>query len=53
VGPSGHALNSSYRTRETIQYKQELGNAIGRSIVTKFSWFYCDIVLLICLLILQ
>lgn len=28
VGPSGHALNSSYRTRETIQYKQELGNAI-------------------------
>ncbi|XP_062214146.1 regulator of telomere elongation helicase 1 homolog isoform X2 [Phragmites australis] len=28
VGPSGHALNSSYRTRETIQYKQELGIAI-------------------------
>ncbi|KAL6615001.1 hypothetical protein ACP70R_037271 [Stipagrostis hirtigluma subsp. patula] len=28
VGPSGHALNSSYRTRETIQYKQELGSAI-------------------------
>ncbi|KAJ1284133.1 hypothetical protein BS78_03G181200 [Paspalum vaginatum] len=28
VGPSGHALNSSYRFRETTQYKQELGNAI-------------------------
>ncbi|KAF8696773.1 hypothetical protein HU200_036406 [Digitaria exilis] len=28
VGPSGYALNSSYRTRETIQYKQEMGNAI-------------------------
>lgn len=28
VGPSGHALNSSYRTRNTIQYKQELGTAI-------------------------
>jgi regulator of telomere elongation helicase 1 len=28
VGPSGQALNSSYRTRETIQYKQELGTAI-------------------------
>ncbi|KAG2598766.1 hypothetical protein PVAP13_5KG398007 [Panicum virgatum] len=28
VGPSGQALNSSYRTRETIQYKQELGSAI-------------------------
>ncbi|CAL4955580.1 unnamed protein product [Urochloa decumbens] len=28
VGPSGHALNSSYRTRDTIQYKQDLGNAI-------------------------
>ncbi|WVZ69869.1 hypothetical protein U9M48_018591 [Paspalum notatum var. saurae] len=28
VGPSGQALNSSYRFRETTQYKQELGNAI-------------------------
>ncbi|KAL5229048.1 hypothetical protein ABZP36_017313 [Zizania latifolia] len=28
VGPSGHPLNSSYRTRETLKYKQELGIAI-------------------------
>ncbi|KQK08543.1 hypothetical protein BRADI_2g42410v3 [Brachypodium distachyon] len=28
VGPSGHSLNSSYRTRETIKYKQELGLVI-------------------------
>lgn len=37
VGPSGHALNSSYRTRNTIQYKQELGTAIGRPIVTIYA----------------
>lgn len=30
VGPSGHPLNSSYRTRETVKYKQELGTVIGR-----------------------
>ena len=53
VGPSGQALNSSYRTRETIQYKQELGTAIGRPIVTKYSCFYSDITLLTYLLILQ
>lgn len=29
VGPSGRAFNSSYRTRDSIEYKQELGNAIG------------------------
>jgi regulator of telomere elongation helicase 1 len=29
VGPSGHPLNSSYRTRETEKYKQELGTVIG------------------------
>jgi hypothetical protein len=34
VGPSGHALNSSYRMRETIQYKQELGSALGRPDIT-------------------
>ncbi|XP_060205661.1 regulator of telomere elongation helicase 1 homolog isoform X2 [Lycium barbarum] len=28
VGPSGYTFNSSYRTRDTIEYKQELGNAI-------------------------
>uniref|UniRef100_A0A453EZY5 Regulator of telomere elongation helicase 1 homolog n=1 Tax=Aegilops tauschii subsp. strangulata TaxID=200361 RepID=A0A453EZY5_AEGTS len=28
VGPSGHPLNSSYRTRETVKYKQELGTVI-------------------------
>ncbi|KAM0928809.1 hypothetical protein ACQ4PT_002001 [Festuca glaucescens] len=28
VGPSGHPLNSSYRTRETEKYKQELGTVI-------------------------
>jgi hypothetical protein len=29
VGPSGRTFNSSYRTRDTMEYKQELGNAIG------------------------
>ncbi|XP_051147548.1 regulator of telomere elongation helicase 1 homolog isoform X2 [Andrographis paniculata] len=28
VGPSGYSFNSSYRTRGTAEYKQELGNAI-------------------------
>ncbi|WJX74795.1 DNA helicase [Trifolium repens] len=28
VGPSGRTFNSSYRTRDTMEYKQELGNAI-------------------------
>lgn len=28
LGPSGKALNSSYRTRDTVEYKLELGNAI-------------------------
>ncbi|XP_016472027.2 regulator of telomere elongation helicase 1 homolog isoform X2 [Nicotiana tabacum] len=28
VGPSGYTFNSSYRTRDSIEYKQELGNAI-------------------------
>jgi regulator of telomere elongation helicase 1 len=27
-GPSGRPLNSCYRTRDTVEYKQELGNAI-------------------------
>jgi regulator of telomere elongation helicase 1 len=30
VGPFGHPLNSSYRTRETEKYKQELGTVIGK-----------------------
>ncbi len=34
VGPSGHPLNSSYRTRETLKYKQELGITIGRQLRT-------------------
>lgn len=29
VGPSGYSFNSSYRTRDSIEYKMELGNAIG------------------------
>lgn len=29
VGPSGYTFNSSYRIRDSIEYKQELGNAIG------------------------
>ncbi|XP_038718615.1 regulator of telomere elongation helicase 1 homolog isoform X1 [Tripterygium wilfordii] len=28
VGPSGRSFNSSYRNRDSIEYKQELGNAI-------------------------
>ncbi|TKY48148.1 Regulator of telomere elongation helicase 1 [Spatholobus suberectus] len=28
VGPSGRTFNSSYRTRDSIEYRQELGNAI-------------------------
>lgn len=28
VGPSGRTFNSSYRTRDTPEYRQELGNAI-------------------------
>ncbi|AES68026.2 regulator of telomere elongation helicase 1 homolog [Medicago truncatula] len=28
VGPLGRTFNSSYRTRDTMEYKQELGNAI-------------------------
>ncbi|ESR40278.1 hypothetical protein CICLE_v10024801mg [Citrus x clementina] len=28
VGPSGYLLNSSYRNRDSIEYKQELGNTI-------------------------
>lgn len=29
-GPSGFPFNSSYRNRDSVDYKQELGNAIGR-----------------------
>lgn len=29
AGPSGHSFNSSFRSRDSIEYKQELGNAIG------------------------
>lgn len=29
TGPSGCAFNSSYQNRDTLTYKQELGNAIG------------------------
>ncbi|EPS66374.1 hypothetical protein M569_08402, partial [Genlisea aurea] len=28
VGPSGYSFNSSYRTRDSVEYKLELGNAI-------------------------
>ena len=30
AGPSGCVLNSSYRNRDVPEYKQELGNAIGK-----------------------
>lgn len=29
MGPSGFSFNSSYRNRDVLEYKQELGNAIG------------------------
>jgi regulator of telomere elongation helicase 1 len=29
IGPSGAALNSSFRTRDTVQYKQDLGNTVA------------------------
>lgn len=29
AGPSCCSFNSSYRSRDSIEYKQELGNAIG------------------------
>lgn len=29
TGPSGHSLNSSFRTRDSPEYKQDLGNTIG------------------------
>jgi hypothetical protein len=29
AGPSGCSFNSSYRNRDSLEYKQELGNAIG------------------------
>ncbi|GAA0165600.1 DNA helicase [Lithospermum erythrorhizon] len=28
VGPSGYSFNSSYRSRDSVEYKQDLGNAI-------------------------
>ncbi|KVI06000.1 hypothetical protein Ccrd_015675 [Cynara cardunculus var. scolymus] len=30
VGPSGHPFNSSYRTRDSAEYKLNLGNSIGK-----------------------
>lgn len=29
AGPSGYSFNSSYRSRDSLEYKKELGNAIG------------------------
>lgn len=34
-GPSGRPLNSSYRTRDSIEYKMELGNTIGMTSLCK------------------
>ena len=31
VGPSGVPLNSSYRTRDSLQYRGDLGNALGET----------------------
>ncbi|KAI3786063.1 hypothetical protein L1987_45190 [Smallanthus sonchifolius] len=30
VGPSGHPFNSSYKTRDSAEYKLNLGNSIGK-----------------------
>lgn len=29
AGPSGFSFNSSYRNRDSLEYKRDLGNAIG------------------------
>lgn len=35
TGPSGGLLNSSFKNRDCLEYKQELGNAIGRYMFLK------------------
>lgn len=45
VGPSGHPFNSSYRTRDSPEYKLNLGNSIGKYIIymTIFIKMSCQI----------
>nr|GFA73773.1 regulator of telomere elongation helicase 1 isoform X1 [Tanacetum cinerariifolium] len=31
VGPTGHALNSPYKTRGYVEYQRNLGNSIGKN----------------------
>ncbi|XP_062085847.1 regulator of telomere elongation helicase 1 homolog [Humulus lupulus] len=41
VGPSGYPFNSSYRSRDTLEYKQELGNAIDKQserVISRFDF---------------
>lgn len=40
VGPSGYSFNSSYRSRGSVEYKLELGNAIGmqNSVSVSLGW---------------
>jgi len=33
-GPSGYVFNSSYQNRDVLEYKWELGNAIGMLIMS-------------------
>ena len=39
-GPSGYVFNSSYQNRDVLEYKQELGNAIGMLIVSIYFVVY-------------
>lgn len=40
-GPSGRPLNSSYRTRDSVEYKLELGNTIGMPWMLPFKFCSC------------
>ncbi len=42
TGPSGRPLNSSYRTRDSIEYKLELGNTIGMCVTKETHSESCD-----------
>ncbi|KAL3632993.1 Regulator of telomere elongation helicase 1 [Castilleja foliolosa] len=41
VGPSGYSFNSSYRSRGSIEYKMELGNAIVQFCSNCTRWASC------------
>lgn len=38
VGPSGYSFNSSYHSRDSVEYKQELGNAIGMYFIPQIQY---------------